>query len=214
LIDCDCNPLAAFANVTTFTQTFGTYWTEKTGHKQQISIDTALLPPSLCCFSVRLQAVDSTGAVIYEQTSEPYLQAGGSCLPCDRPTTLIEAEYKKTDCDGRVYNQAIGGETFKIKFRVYGSIEEFTGFSTTRTENDRGDVLSREITTRYRFRGGLVPPYFLRMVSTALFADSVYIGGVKIDSIEAIDRNNEDSRMAHLDFEFSSTCELSNFECD
>lgn len=218
LYDCCGNLISN--NLNTFSETYWIGYSVATGTVQTWFVNTGLFPTDLKCFRLKITYYKYNQiTTLYEIERSIYTEFYKEVAECgsDTESVLIESYYSNYDCNGNFYgtldnyNGTIN-TPFYNSMRVFGEVE-FTGDSESVTENDRGTLVSKDITEGYRIISSVSPPYFVRRLQQTLRGRTINVDGVQYQNF-SYTQLGTDSRMFLIDIEFDKKCFIDNRTCN
>ena len=201
-----------------FCSEYNVAYTENLGSFQTWFVNTALFPVSLTCWRLKisyykLDQISNTQILEREIFTEYFSEI----IDCSKNYVDVVSSYGFTDCIGLFYgefNNFLG--TSNLPYYNYILLEgekEFIGSdSQIESQADSGKVLRKEKVDNYQIKGGLVAPFYAKMLDITLNGSSVFVEEVEYINF-SFGKNNDSSKMWVIDITFQKTCNLDNLNC-
>lgn len=197
------------------------YWvafSEIYGSAQTWFLNTALLPVNLDCFRLKITYYYFDQVTLTKEIERVIFTEYYRKIKDCETYSAIHSVYSTTDCYNNVYitfTNFLGtsNTAFYSFVRLEGEHEMIGDNVNVVTETDRNVILRREIIDEYRFKGGIVAPFFALMIKRAIRGKTVYLNGVNYQNF-TISKNNDASREWVIDMNFNTTCTKDDRNCN
>jgi hypothetical protein len=128
------------------------------------------------CFSFCFN-IDVSGEEIEVYFTELY-----KFITCETETHVLEGEFGNYDCMNVYYGMPTNyfsrngnsAKAYKNKVRIISSFKE-VGYNMEKTMNDNELVVQTKKSGIWKLQGGLVAPYFARIISEIMNAKTIYV---------------------------------------
>ena len=184
--------------IDTFCSEYNVSYTPEFGSVQTWFVNTGLLPLSLNCFRFKITYYFYNQVTALKEVERViYTEYFRKIEDCER-YSAISSTYDTIDCYGNLYTEpqnylGTSNTAYYNFLRLEGEVE-YTGSSVNNeVETDRGIVLRKQIIEDYQLRGGIVAPYFARMIDRAVLGKTVLVDGVQYENF-SFSKNNDLSR--------------------
>jgi hypothetical protein len=203
--------------IDTFCSEYNVAFSDLYGSVQTWFLNTALFPISLTCFRLKVTYYTFNQVTLLKEIERViFTEYYRKIIDCEKYIG-ISSIYDTIDCYGNIYSQfenylGTSNSTYYNFVRIEGEVEFMGNNENIEVETDRGIILRKEIISEYQVKGGIIAPYFARLIDSAIRGKNVTISGISYDTF-SFGKNNDSSREWLVFLTMQNSCTIDNRNC-
>ena len=215
----DASGTTLFSFIDSFATDYWVSYSQQYGSLQTWFLNTALLPPGLDCFRLKITYYFYNQVTMSKDIERVIFTEYYRKVPLCKEYSVITSTYDTVDCVGGVYtvpDNYLGTSNLAYYnfIRLEGENERQGNSENIEVETDRGKVLRRQIIEDWTFKGGIVAPFFADMIDRTIRGSYIEVNFRPFTNF-SFSKNNDATREWVVEMTMQDkTCTLDNRNCN